>query len=266
MTTQDTATATRAPAVSLQGITVRFHSERGNVTALQDVSISLPEGAFVSFIGPSGCGKSTLLRVVADLLRPTSGQVRILGGTAQSARAARALGFVFQDPALLPWRTVLSNVRLPLQVGSVLRAEGGLTPEELLALVGLSGRENAYPQELSGGMRQRVSIARALICRPKVLLMDEPFGALDEITRDRMNAELLRIWEQTGTTVLFVTHSIPEAVYLSQQVVVLSANPGQVRAEVPIHLPYPRTLDVRDSPEFTALTAGVRRLLQGGES
>ena len=265
MTTKDTATATKTPAVSLQGITVRFHSERGNVTALQDVSISLPEGAFVSLIGPSGCGKSTLLRVVADLLRPASGEVRILGGTAQSARAARSLGFVFQDSALLPWRTVINNVRLPLQVGRVPRVERGPTAEELLALVGLAGRENAYPQELSGGMRQRVSIARALICQPRVLLMDEPFGALDEITRDRMNEELLRIWEQTGTTVLFVTHSIPEAVYLSQRVVVLSANPGRVHAEVPIDLPYPRTLDVRDRPEFTTLTARVRRLLQGGD-
>lgn len=266
MTTKDTVTATRAPAVSLQGITVRFHSERGNVTALQDVSISLPEGAFVSLIGPSGCGKSTLLRVVADLLWPASGEVRILGGTAQSARAARALGFVFQDSALLPWRTVINNVRLPLQVGPVPRAQHGPTAEELLDLVGLAGRENAYPQELSGGMRQRVSIARALICQPRVLLMDEPFGALDEITRERMNAELLRIWEQTRTTVLFVTHSIPEAVYLSQRVIVLSANPGRVRAELPIDLPYPRTLDVRDRMEFTTLTARVRGLLQGGNA
>lgn len=250
-------------AVRLDGVTVQFDSDRGQVTALQDVSVNLPEGAFVSLIGPSGCGKSTLLRVVADLLQPVSGSVRVLDGSPEKARTDRALGFVFQDPALLPWRSVLDNVRLPLEVGRSKATNGHQSPEELLEMVGLAGRERAYPQELSGGMRQRVSIARALVCRPRVLLMDEPFGALDEITRDRMNDELLRIWQQTGTTVLFVTHSIPEAVYLSQQVLVLSANPGRLRAQVPIDLPAERHAGLRDTPRFTAITAEIRRLLEG---
>jgi NitT/TauT family transport system ATP-binding protein len=250
-------------AVVLDRVTVQFDSDRGRVTALEDVSVALPEGAFVSLIGPSGCGKSTLLRVVADLLQAVSGSVRVLEGTPQQARTDRALGFVFQDAALLPWRTVIDNVRLPLEVGKSRAAHGNQSPEELLEMVGLAGREQAYPQELSGGMRQRVSIARALVCRPRVLLMDEPFGALDEITRDRMNDELLKIWRQTGTTVLFVTHSIPEAVYLSQQVLVLSANPGKVRAQLPIDLPADRHSGLRDTPAFTAITAEVRRLLGG---
>jgi NitT/TauT family transport system ATP-binding protein len=248
-------------AVSLDRVTVQFDSDRGQVTALQDVSVTLPEGAFVSLIGPSGCGKSTLLRVVADLLQPVSGSVRVLDGTPEQARCQRALGFVFQDSALLPWRNVIDNVRLPLEVGRTRAANGHQSPEELLEMVGLAGRERAYPQELSGGMRQRVSIARALVCRPRILLMDEPFGALDEITRDRMNDELLKIWQQTGTTVLFVTHSIPEAAYLSQRVLVLSANPGRLRAEVPIDLPAERHPALRDTPEFAALTSQLRRLL-----
>ena len=248
-------------AVSLEDVTVTFDTDRGRVTALEDITVSMPEHGFVSLLGPSGCGKSTLLRVVADLLMPAKGSVSVLGSTAQEARTARELGFVFQDAALLPWRTAIDNVRLPLQVGKTdgLQAE---SPEAMLDLVGLKGRENAYPHELSGGMRQRVSIARALVCRPRVLLMDEPFGALDEITRDRLNEELLRIWEATGTTIVFVTHSIPESVFLSQQVLVLSAHPGRVRELVPIDLPYPRKLEVRDTPQFTAIAAHLRRLLE----
>jgi NitT/TauT family transport system ATP-binding protein len=248
-------------AVTLSDVTVTFNTERGRVTALQDVSISLPEHGFTSLLGPSGCGKSTLLRVVADLLQPAAGDVTVLGSAPEEARRARQLGFVFQDAALLPWRTAIDNVRLPLQVGKADRSNAD-SPERLLELVGLSGRENAYPHELSGGMRQRVSIARALVCRPRILLMDEPFGALDEITRDRLNEELLRIWESTGTTILFVTHSIPESVFLSQQVLVLSSHPGRVRELVPIDLPYPRRLAVRDTPEFTAITARLRSLLE----
>lgn len=256
------ASSVQAEAVRLNNVTVRFDSDRGRVTALQDVSVSLPAGSFISLIGPSGCGKSTMLRVVADLLRPAEGEVHVLGGSAEQARRERALAFVFQDAALLPWRSVIQNVRLPLEVGKVRRQAGGPTPEDLLALVGLAGREAALPQELSGGMRQRVSIARALVCQPRLLLMDEPFGALDEITRDRMNAELLRIWENTQTTVLFVTHSIPEAVYLSEKVLVFSAHPGRIKQCVDIDLPYPRQLDVRDSPQFTSLTSRIRRLLE----
>jgi len=247
--------------LSLQDVTVTFDTDRGFVTALQDITVSLPEHGFVSLLGPSGCGKSTLLRVVADLLTPASGTVSVLGSRPVEARKARELGFVFQDAALLPWRSAIDNVRLPLEVGRSSQTENE-SPEKLLELVGLKGRESAYPHELSGGMRQRVAIARALVCRPRVLLMDEPFGALDEITRDRLNEELLRIWEATGTTILFVTHSIPESVFLSQQVLVLSSHPGRIRELVPITLPYPRNLAVRDTPEFTAITAHLRRLLE----
>ncbi|GAA1257128.1 ABC transporter ATP-binding protein [Streptomyces javensis] len=272
-TTESADPATTTPdgagprnSVELENITVTFATERGEVTALRDISLAVENGGFVSLLGPSGCGKSTLLRVVADLLSPTAGTVAVLGTSAHQARTSRRLGFVFQDSALLPWRTAVENVRLPLQVGggakAVPDAADAPSPEELLALVGLAGRENAYPHELSGGMRQRVSIARALVCRPRVLLMDEPFGALDEITRDRLNEELLRIWEATGTTILFVTHSIAEAVFMSQRVLVLSAHPGRVRELVPVDLPYPRTLDVRETPEFTALAARLRHLLE----
>jgi NitT/TauT family transport system ATP-binding protein len=247
--------------VSLRDVTVTFNTDRGLVTALQNVTVDLPEHGFVSLLGPSGCGKSTLLRVVADLLTPSAGTVSVLGSTSEQARKNRELGFVFQDAALLPWRTAIDNVRLPLQVGGGAKIAGNDSPEALLELVGLQGRENAYPHELSGGMRQRVAIARALVCRPRVLLMDEPFGALDEITRDRLNEELLRIWGRTGTTILFVTHSIPEAVFLSQQVLVLSSHPGRIREVVGIDLPFPRQLAVRDTPEFTARTAHLRRLL-----
>jgi len=248
-------------AVSLNNVTVTFDTDRGRITALQDVTMNLPEHGFTSLLGPSGCGKSTLLRVVADLLSPAAGTVSVLGSSPEQARTARELGFVFQDAALLPWRSAIDNVRLPLQVGRAAKSDAE-SPEEQLELVGLKGRENAFPHELSGGMRQRVSIARALVCRPRVLLMDEPFGALDEITRDRLNEELLRIWQATGTTILFVTHSIPESVFLSQQVLVLSSQPGRVRELVPIDLPYPRELSVRDTPRFTAITAHLRRLLE----
>lgn len=262
----DTITTATTPslstsAVTLEDVTVTFNTDRGRVTALQDITVSLPEHGFLSLLGPSGCGKSTMLRVVADLLQPSAGEVTVLGGSPETARKSRELGFVFQDAALLPWRTALENVRLPLEVGGGARGDAE-SPERLLELVGLKGRENAYPHELSGGMRQRVSIARALVCRPRVLLMDEPFGALDEITRDRLNEELLKVWQATGTTILFVTHSIPESVFLSQQVLVLSSHPGRVRELVDINLPYPRKLDVRDTTEFTAIAAHLRRLLE----
>ena len=236
------------PAVRLDSATVRFMSERGAVTALEKVSVAIPAGGFMTLLGPSGCGKSTLLRLVADLVPAAEGQVTVLGGTPATARATRQLGFVFQDPTLLPWRSALDNVRLPFEVGPRKGDAGGRrTPEELLRLVGLGGREAALPHELSGGMRQRVAIARALVTEPRLLLMDEPFGALDEITRDSLNEELLRIWQDTGTTILFVTHSIPEAVFLSQQVLVLATNPGRVRELVDCALPYPRALrDPRD--------------------
>ncbi|PYN75630.1 MAG: ABC transporter ATP-binding protein [Candidatus Rokuibacteriota bacterium] len=251
------------PAVSLEGATVRFTSERGTVTALENVGLQVPPGGFVSLLGPSGCGKSTLLRLVADLVPPTQGTVSVLGGPPATARVNRELGFVFQDPTLLPWRSAVDNVRLPLEVGPKKRDRSGQrTPEELLRLVGLAGREHALPHELSGGMRQRVAIARALVSEPRILLMDEPFGALDEITRDTLNEELLRIWQETGTTILFVTHSIPEAVFLSQRVLVLATNPGRVRELIDCELPYPRPLSVRETPDFIRIASRLRALLQ----
>ena len=263
------------PAIECRELGVRFFSERRAVQALQGVDLSVREGEFLALLGPSGCGKSTLLRVVADLIGGATGQVRVLGGTPARARAQRDIGFVFQDAALLPWRTVLANVSLPLEVAQGrrgadgtegtegARGRGRATPRELLALVGLAGWENAYPHELSGGMRQRVSIARALVSAPRILLMDEPFGALDEITRDRLNDELLRIWRETRTTILFVTHSIYEAAYLAQRVLVMAASPGRVREIVPVDLPEPRRIALRETPEFARLAARLRTVLEG---
>ncbi len=251
------------PAIDLRGVSVRFMSERREVVALENVSFSCAAGCFVTLLGPSGCGKSTLLRVVADIIAPNSGTVRVLGDEPAQARKRRDIGFVFQDATLLPWRNVLDNVRLPLAVGRARHApRGGRSPEDLLALVGLAGWERALPHELSGGMRQRVSIARALLGGPKILLMDEPFGALDEITRDRLNDELLRIWRQTGTTILFVTHSIHEAAYLGQRVLMLAARPGRVREVVPIDLPEPRALAIRDTAAFGAIAGRLRAVLE----
>jgi NitT/TauT family transport system ATP-binding protein len=250
-------------AVECHDVTVRFNSERRTVTALERISIAVPEGRFLTLLGPSGCGKSTLLRVIADIVQPTSGSVRVLGETPAEARRNRHIGFVFQDAALLPWRSAIDNVRLPLEVGG--RHElppGAMGPEGLLALVGLTGWEKALPHELSGGMRQRVSIARALLGGPRVLLMDEPFGALDEITRDRLNEELLRIWRESGTTIVFVTHSIYEAAFLGQQVLMLAARPGRVREIVTIDLPEPRQLSMRESSQFTAQAAHLRAVLE----
>jgi NitT/TauT family transport system ATP-binding protein len=261
------APAAGAPAVECRKVSVRFVSERRTVTALYNVSFSLERGGFLSLLGPSGCGKSTLLRVVADLIAPSTGSVAVLGMSPRQARQERSLGFVFQDAALLPWRTALENVALPLEVGGFRRLRSGEpTPRELMKLVGLEGWEQSFPHELSGGMRQRVSIARALLGGPRLLLMDEPFGALDEITRDRLNEELRRIWQQTGTTILFVTHSVYEAMFLGEQVLVMSANPGQVRDVVPIDLPRGRDLAVRETEPFVRIAARLRDLLGRRES
>ncbi len=249
-------------AVSVQGLTVRFASDAGTVTALEKVSVDLPAGGLVTMLGPSGCGKSTLLRAIADLVPASEGRLTVLGKTPEQARRDRDFAFVFQDATLLPWRSAIDNVCLPLEVGGKARTHNYAKPEELLALVGLAGRENALPHELSGGMRQRVAIARALVCRPRVLLMDEPFGALDEITRDKLNEELLRIWQETGTTIVFVTHSIPEAAFLGQQVLVLASHPGRVRELVTVDLPFPRKLAMRDTIEFVRITAHLRELLE----
>jgi NitT/TauT family transport system ATP-binding protein len=249
--------------VSAESVSVSFSSDRGDVIALENVSFTLERGGFLSILGPSGCGKSTLLRVVADLVTPTSGTLSLFGRTPVESRKSRELGFVFQDAALLPWRTVRENVELPLEIGRGTRSVSGAQgPDDLLALVGLSDRHHAYPHELSGGMRQRVSIARALVTGPKILLMDEPFGALDEITRDRLNDELLRIWRETGTTILFVTHSIPEALYLGQKVLVLAAHPGRVREMVETTLPEKRELALRDTADFVKQAGRLRAILE----
>jgi NitT/TauT family transport system ATP-binding protein len=249
-------------AVELRDVTVRFTSERGVTTALERIDLSIPRGGFLTLLGPSGCGKSTLLRVVSDLVPATSGEVRVLGTSASAARARRDIGFVFQDASLLAWRTALENVELPLEVGGGGKRRGVRDPRELLALVGLSGWEKSYPHELSGGMRQRVAIARALVNDPKLLLMDEPFGALDEITRDRLNEELLRIWENAGATILFVTHSIYEAAFLGQQVLLMAARPGRIREIVPVPLPNPRRIAMRETAQFVELAAHLRRVLE----
>ena len=248
-------------AASLHQASVRF----GSFIAIDRLDLEIEEGAFYTILGPSGCGKSTLLRLVSDLIPPAGGEVSVLGKTTEAARLAREFAFVFQDAALLPWRSALKNVELPLEIGRKSGLDipvGPRSPRELLELVGLKGRENALPHELSGGMRQRVAIARALVCQPKLPLMDEPFGALDEMTRDRLNLQILDIWRETGTTILFVTHSISEAVFLGQKVIMLAAHPGRLREIVKVDLPGQRTLKQRDTPEFNQYCSYLRELLE----
>ncbi len=216
-------------AIGAERLEVGYRDGRFGVTVLRDVDLTVPCGEFLTILGPSGCGKSTLLRVIANLLDPIGGRITVLGTTAANARTARKTGFVFQDATLLPWRSVVQNIRLPADVGGrQAKPISNSRIDDVMALLGLSGLERRYPSQLSGGQRQRVAIARALIDEPEILLMDEPFGALDEITRDRLNDELLSIWRKTGTTILFVTHSIEEAVYLGQRIMVLGANPGRI--------------------------------------
>lgn len=218
-----------AVAIEAKSLDLGYRDGDSDTAVLSDLFLNVEVGEFLTILGPSGCGKSTLLRVVADLLEPLAGEVRVLGETPHTIRNRREVGFVFQDPTLLPWRTVTRNVELPTVVGNRnAKLVDGSRTEELLRLLGLEGLGGRYPHQLSGGQRQRVAIARALLSQPKLLLMDEPFGALDEITRDRLNDELLSIWRRTGTTILFVTHSIQEAVYLGQRVMMLAANPGRI--------------------------------------
>ncbi|HXF98628.1 MAG TPA: ABC transporter ATP-binding protein [Gaiellaceae bacterium] len=249
-----------APVVSLRNVTKSF--PRGGIVALQGIDLDVQPGEFVSLIGPSGCGKSTLLRIVGDLVEPTSGEVVVNGKSARQARLDRDYRIVFQDPVLYDWRTVARNIALPLELLRWDRARRAARVREMVELVELTGFEGHYPWQLSGGMQQRVSIARALSFSPALLLMDEPFGALDEMTRERLNAELLRIWELSGSTVIFVTHSIPEAVFLSTRVVVMSRRPGRIAAVVEVDLPQPRTADTREEPRFFELVTAVRDRLR----
>jgi NitT/TauT family transport system ATP-binding protein len=234
------------------------------VVALEGIDLEVRAGELVSLIGPSGCGKSTLLRIVGDLTEPTSGEVVVNGKTARQARVDRDYGIVFQDAVLYDWRTVAKNIALPLEMLGWERKRRAERVEEMLELVELTGFEGHHPWQLSGGMQQRVSIARALSFDPALLLMDEPFGALDEMTRERMNMELLRIWEQAGSTIVFVTHSIAEAVFLSTRVVVMSPRPGRIASVVPVDLSRPRTVETREEPRFFELVTEVRELLRAG--
>ncbi len=248
----------RAAVVELAGVSKRF---RGGTVALQGIDLSVQAGEFVSLIGPSGCGKSTLLRVIGDLTEPTEGTATVNGKPAPRARRDRDYGIVFQQAVLYDWRTVAKNIALPLEMLGWDRTRRRQRVEELLELVELTGFADHRPWQLSGGMQQRVSIARALSFQPPLLLMDEPFGALDEMTRERLNAELLRIWAETGSTVVFVTHSISEAVFLSTRVVVMSARPGRIAQLIDVDLPQPRTNDVREDPRFFELVTEVREAL-----
>ncbi len=237
--------------------------EQGGTHALDAIEVSIEPGELVSLIGPSGCGKSTLLRVIGDLIEPTAGSVTVGGKSAHQARLDRDYGMVFQEAVLYDWRTVARNVALPLELLGWSRERRAERVREMLELVDLTGFEKHYPWQLSGGMQMRVAIARALAFDPALLLMDEPFGALDEMTRERLNNELLRIWERSGSTIVFVTHSIAEAVFLSSRVVVMSPRPGRVAATVEIDLPQPRTTDTREEPRFFELVTEVRELLRG---
>ena len=253
-----------ALAVDVRKASLIYNPDSAPVHALADVDLAIEPGEFVSLIGPSGCGKTTLLRVIADLEHITSGSVLVNGVSPHEARLARAYGYVFQAPALFAWRTVLGNVKLPLQIQGRSAADCDRIAREHLERVGLVGFENKFPWQLSGGMQQRASIARALSFEPRILMMDEPFGALDEITRDRLNAQLQQLWQRERRTVVFVTHSIAEAVYLSTRIVVMSPRPGRIVRVIHSTLPDQRHLGLRDSPEFVALAHEVREALADG--
>ena len=252
------------PVIEAEGLNLTFQTADGPVHALKDVDLTIGKGEFVSFIGPSGCGKTTFLRCIAALERPTGGSLTVNGMTADEARKQRGYGYVFQAAGLYPWRTIAGNIRLPLEIMGFSKSDQTARVERVLDLVDLAGFGKKFPWQLSGGMQQRASIARALAFDADILLMDEPFGALDEIVRDRLNEELLKLWARTGKTIAFVTHSIPEAVYLSTKIVVMSPRPGRITDVIDSPLPKDRPLDIRDSREFIEIAHRVREGLRAG--
>jgi NitT/TauT family transport system ATP-binding protein len=259
------AAAAATPVVEIRGVDKTFATASGGVVALQGIDLTIRAGEFVSLIGPSGCGKSTLLRIIGDLTGPSAGDVLVNGKPSHRARLDRDYGMVFQAPVLMDWRTVSRNVELPLEVMRYPKADRQARSKRLLDLVELGEFGDRYPWQLSGGMQQRVAIARAFAFDPALILMDEPFGALDEMTRERMNLELMRIWRETETTIVFVTHSIPEAVFLSTRVVVMSPRPGRVNRVVEVDLPQPRTFETREERRYFELVTEVREALRGFE-
>ena len=258
---KNTPTVVKASKVDLV-----FQTADGPVHALSDIDLEINKGDFISLIGPSGCGKTTLLRLIADLEKPTGGMLKVNGISPEEARLNRDYGYVFQSPALYPWRTVEGNLKLPLEIMGVEKAEQNKRAREALEMVDLTDFEKKFPWQLSGGMQQRVSIARALTFYPDLLLMDEPFGALDEIVRDQLNEHFHRLWEQTHKTVVFVTHSIPEAAYLSTKIVVMSPRPGKINDIIENTLPEKRSLDIRETQEFLELSQRIRKGLRAGHS
>jgi NitT/TauT family transport system ATP-binding protein len=252
--------------IDITGLSLTFMTNDGPVEALSGINLKVGRGEFVSLIGPSGCGKTTLLRVIADLEQPSAGKILVNGLVPEEARKTRCYGYVFQAAALYPWRTIAKNVALPLEVMGVSAAERRERVRKNLELVNLTGFDRKFPWQLSGGMQQRASIARALSFDPALLLMDEPFGALDEIVRDHLNEQLLQLWAKTQKTVIFVTHSIPEAVFLSTRIVVMSPRPGRIQQVIKNTLPATRTLDIRETPEFLRVAHQVREGLRAGHS
>jgi NitT/TauT family transport system ATP-binding protein len=259
-------TITPASVVSARNLGLTFETNDGPVNALTGVNLDVNKGDFVSFIGPSGCGKTTFLRVIADLEKPTSGTITVNGTTPEDARKNRSYGYVFQAAALYPWRTIEKNIALPLEIMGYSAADQKARIARTLDLVNLTGFGKKFPWQLSGGMQQRASIARALAFDADLLLMDEPFGALDEIVRDHLNEQLLKLWDRTNKTICFVTHSIPEAVYLSTKIVVMSPRPGRVTDVIESTLPKERPLGIRESPEFLEIASRVRDGLRAGHS
>lgn len=255
--------ANNAYEVQLKNVGMVYKTGKTDVDALTKISLDIKKGEFISLLGPSGCGKTTLLRIIGDLLENTSGEVYIDGESPRTARIKRKYGIVFQSPVLYEWRTIRKNVELPLEIMKIKRKERKRIVEEMLALVGLSDFADHYPSQLSGGMQQRVGIARALAVGPEILLMDEPFSALDEFTREKLHEDLLNIWQQTNKTIVFVTHNISEAVFLSDRVCVLSPHPGRLSAIVDIDLPRPRVSELRETEALTALVAKVRNSFEG---